>query len=96
MIKHQEKHPGLDVPGCFGCKAAHVSVPASATPSRRAGASHARWVNDTEKRWHKDMDAYRRLVRDGLQPPKIDGCAEVEKRAETKSEVESGRVKISG
>jgi hypothetical protein len=95
-MKHRERHPGLDVPGCFGCKVAFVSVPASATPSRRAGASHARWVNDTERRWSKDMAAYKRLVNDGLQPPKIDGCAVLESKAETRTEVESGRVKSGG
>jgi hypothetical protein len=78
----------LDVPDCFGCKVAFVSVPASATPSRRAGASHAAWVNDTEKRWHKDMAAYKRLVGDGLQPQKIDGCAVLEKRAEHRHQIE--------
>jgi hypothetical protein len=87
-MKHRERHPGLDVPGCFGCKVAHVSVPASATPSRRAGASHAAWVNATERRWDKDMAAYKRLVGDGLQPPKIDGCAVLEKRAEHRHQIE--------
>lgn len=96
MIKHQETHPTLDVPGCFGCKVAHFSVPASATPTRRAGASHAAWVNATENRWHKDMAAYKRLVQDGVQPPKIDGCADLEKKAESRAEVELGRVNSGG
>jgi hypothetical protein len=89
-VKHAEKHPGLDVEGCFGCKVAGVSFPASIMPSRSSGAAHARWVNDTEARWHKDMPAYKRLVQDGLQPPKIDGCAELESKARSKVEVESG------
>jgi len=95
-MKHRETHPGLDVPGCFGCKIAHVSVPASVTPTRRDGARHAKWVNETEDRWHKDMPAYKRLVQDGLQPPRIDGCAELEAKASTRVEVESGRVKTGG
>jgi hypothetical protein len=88
-MKHQEVHPHLDVEGCFGCKVASTAFAASATPSRRPGAAHSRWVNDTEKRWHKDMDAYRRLVRDGVQPKGIDGAAEREARANTRVEVEA-------
>ena len=95
MIKHQETHPTLDVEGCFGCKIASVSVPSSVTPTRRDGARHAKWVNDTENRWHKDMPAYKRLVQDGLQPPRIDGCAELEAKATSKHEIESGRVTVS-
>jgi len=91
-MKHRETHPDLDVPGCFGCKIAHVSVPASVTPTRRDGARHAKWVNETENRWHKDMPAYKRLVQDGLQPPRIDGCAELEAKASTRAEIELGRV----
>ncbi len=89
-MKHQEKHPSLDVPGCFGCKVASVTFPASVTPTRSAGASHAKWVNDTEAQWHKDMPAYKRLVQDGLQPPKIDGCAELEQRATSRTQIEAG------
>lgn len=96
MIKHQETHPMLDVPGCFGCKIASVSVPASVTPTRRAQASHAKWVNETENRWHKDMPAYKRLVQDGLQPPRIDGCAELEAKATSKAQIEAGCVTSSG
>jgi hypothetical protein len=92
MIKHQETHPNLDVPDCFGCKISTVSVPSSVTPTRRAGAQHAKWVNDTENRWHKDMPAYKRLVEDGLQPPRIDGCAELEAKASSKQQIEAGCV----
>jgi hypothetical protein len=92
MIKHQETHPTLDVPNCFACKISTVSVPSSVTPTRRAGAQHAKWVNDTENRWHKDMPAYNRLVEDGLQPPRIDGCAELEAKATSKQQIEAGCV----
>jgi hypothetical protein len=88
-MKHQEVHPHLDVEGCFGCRVASVAFAASAAPSRSAGAAHAQWVNETEKRWHKDMAAYKRLVRDGVQPMQIDGCAEREARANTREQVES-------
>lgn len=41
--------------------------------------------------WDKDMDSYARMRKDGLQPPQIDGCAELEKKASSKFEVELGR-----
>jgi hypothetical protein len=38
----------------------------------------------------KDLDAYKRLRQNGVQPRKIDGSANVEKRAEEKWQVETG------
>lgn len=89
MIKHQETHPTLDVEGCFGCKVANLSIAASATPSRRGGARAAE-INSKDKKLEKDLDAYKRLRQEGLQPQAIDGSAEVEKKAEHKWQVETG------
>jgi hypothetical protein len=89
MIKHQETHPDLDVEGCFGCKIAGLSVAASATPTRRDGR-RAATINHKDKVLEKDLDAYKRLRQEGLQPKAIDGSAEVEKRAEHKWQVETG------
>jgi hypothetical protein len=47
-------------------------------------------INNTERNWQKDMPAYKRLRKEGLQPKRIDGAAEVEKKAETKFQVETG------
>jgi hypothetical protein len=47
-------------------------------------------INKTERGWNVDMPAYKRLRREGLQPKKIDGAAEVEKKAEHKWQVETG------
>jgi hypothetical protein len=47
-------------------------------------------VNQTERNWNKDMPAYKRLRADGLQPKKIDGAAEVEKKAQESWQVETG------
>lgn len=38
------------------------------------------------------MPAYKRLRKDGTQPRSIDGCAELETRAEDRHEVEMGHV----
>jgi hypothetical protein len=89
MIKHQETHPTLDVEGCFVCKIAGLSVAASATPTRRGGA-RAATINHKDKVLEKDLDAYKRLRNEGMQPKAIDGSAEVEKRANYKWQVETG------
>ena len=88
-MKHRETHPDLNVEGCFACKISHIAVSSDATPTRK---SHSHQINETERRWHKDMDAYKRLRKDGLQPHKIDGAAKVEARAKTEFQVESGHV----
>ena len=86
-MKHRDTHPNLDVPGCFGCKVTGVSIAPSATPSRKGGARAAE-VNGTEKQWDRDMGAYKRLRKDGLQPVKIDGCALVESLATDRRQIE--------
>lgn len=45
-----------------------------------------------EKRWDRDMPAYQRLRANGLQPPKIDGCHQLEQRAHSQMEVEMGHL----
>lgn len=40
----------------------------------------------------RDMDAYKRLKANGLQPPKWRGSAELEKHATTAVEIERGKV----
>jgi hypothetical protein len=45
----------------------------------------------TERKWDKDMPAYKRLVESGLQPPKIDGCYVIEREATHAKEIELGR-----
>lgn len=52
----------------------------------------AREVDDREARWSKDMAAYKRMRHDGLQPRGIDGCAEIEARANTETEVSMGKI----
>lgn len=86
-MKHAEVHPSLDVEGCFGCKVANVRVGSNSTTTRGARVEA---VNQTERNWQKDMPAYKRLRKEGLQPRKIDGAAEVEKKAKEKWQVETG------
>jgi hypothetical protein len=86
-MKHRETHPNLDVEGCFGCRVAGVRMGTNTTTSRGAKVAE---INATERNWNKDMPAYKRLRANGLQPKKIDGAAEVEKKAQESWQVETG------
>ena len=85
-MKHAEKHPGLDVEGCFGCKVAGVRMGVNSTTSRGARVAE---TTRMERGWHKDMPAYKRLRQQGYQPKQIDGAAKLEATASTVAEVES-------
>ncbi|MCP3857266.1 MAG: hypothetical protein GY698_21465 [Actinomycetia bacterium] len=54
-----------------------VGVSATATPTRSAEVVE---IGEREGRWATDGDAYRRIRKAGLQPDKIDGSAELERR----------------
>lgn len=86
-MKHRETHPDLNVEECFGCRIAGVRMGTNSTTSK--GVNVAK-VNATERNWNKDMPAYKRLRADGTQPKRIDGAAEVERRAQEKWQVETG------
>ena len=49
-------------------------------------------INQTDKQWEKDMPAYKRLRHNGLQPKRIDDCAELESKATDQYEVELGTI----
>ena len=85
-MKHQETHPNLDVEGCFGCRVAGVSFGTNTTTTRGQAVSE---INQRAKNWDKDMPAYKRLRKNGVQPKAIDGAAALEARASTVAEVES-------
>lgn len=81
MIKHQEIHRSLDVEGCFGCRIASVRIGAAAMPTRHEQ------VNTMEAAWAKQMRddaAYIRLVKNGLNPARTAGCAELENCDDTR------------
>ena len=48
-------------------------------------------TRQAEKDKVADMDAYKRLRKNGVQPPSINGSAKLESRAEEKHEVNSGQ-----
>ena len=84
---HQQTHPTLDVEGCFACRVSGIRMGMNTTTTRGQNVAS---INNTERNWQKDMPAYKRLRKEGLQPKRIDGAAEVEKKAETKFQVETG------
>lgn len=78
--------------GCCDTQLDHyrsVSISPAATPTRSPNAAR---INATEKRWEKDHAAYRALRKDGIQPKTSVGAAELQARAESKVEIESGTV----
>lgn len=66
-----------------------IAVAPSATPSRGGGARAAE-VNAMEAKWQQDHAAYRRLVKDGMQPKSLNHAADLERFASSKAEVEHG------
>lgn len=78
---------GYCKPDCFGCKAASVSFSATAMPTRSPIGEQTRF----EKTRDKDVSAYKRLRQEGLQPKSTQGAAELESRAASRWEVETGQ-----
>lgn len=65
------------------------NVAPSAIPSRNKEIDFEA-TKVAEKTKDKDMAAYKRLRQDGVQPPAINGSANLEARAESSLEVNSG------
>ena len=68
-----------------------VNIAPSATPSRNS-VIDLEATKKAEKAKDADMSAYKRLRQSGLQPKSINGPAHLEKHAETKSEIQAGRL----
>ena len=68
-----------------------VNIAPSAMPSRNS-VIDLDATKKAEKAKDADMSAYKRLRQSGLQPKTINGSAHLEKHAETKSEVQAGRL----
>lgn len=53
----------------------------------------SRKIDERERQLDKDLDAYQRLRREGLQPPTNEGCARLEAEAVSRVEIEMGTVR---
>lgn len=62
----------------------HLS--AEATPNRRPVSAQA---SVKDRQWDRDLDAYKRLRQDGIQPPSNLGCARAEALADHRWQIES-------
>lgn len=95
MAKHWESHP-TPVDSCFGCHALSIQVSPAAMASRVESNASYRWQKGFDQRNDTDRAAYKRMRDNGLQPPRIDGCATLEAGATTEFEVASGQVFAEG
>ena len=68
-----------------------VNIAPSAMPSRNS-VIDLEATKKADKAKDADMSAYKRLRQNGLQPKSINGSAHLEKHAETKSEIQAGRL----
>jgi putative FmdB family regulatory protein len=67
----------------------NINFAPSAMPTRNSDAATR---NAHEKQLEKDLPAYARLRKEGMQPKSTVGAAELEARAESRFEVEYGTV----
>ena len=85
MALHHDTHP-QHVDGCYACKLIGVQLASSAQ-----GKPAAKLGNMKDAQWDRDMHAYKRLRRDGVQPAHIDGSHKIEATAETLADVNPRR-----
>lgn len=71
---------------------AGVGLAAAATPNRHKEDTLGALVR--EKRWDRDMSAYKRLRADGMQPPQIDGSALREKQGTNEYDITTRPITI--
>ena len=74
---------------CFGCRIKTVGVAPSAMPSRHPGAANSVY---REKQLVKDLDSFKRMRLNGLEPRATRGAAKIESQAESSFEVASGQL----
>jgi predicted nucleic acid-binding Zn ribbon protein len=61
-----------------------------------AKGSRVREVDNREKGWDRDMPAYKRMRRRGMQPPGIDGASQLEDRVNDNLDLELTRPGLQG
>lgn len=71
-------HHGQHGADCFGCKLQSIQFGNVEAPPQRL----------MERRWDRDLAAYRRLRKQGLQPARTKGCAELEAVASSQLEID--------
>lgn len=79
-MRHRRTHPEY-IAGCFGCKVSSLQI----------GAAEKSPQSKAESEWEKDLPAYARMRKQGLQPPSTGGAAFLEANATTEYEIASGK-----
>jgi len=79
MAKHLERHPE-PVEGCFGCRVIGISF-GSVPGGTRPGS----FAKNHERKFARDMDAYREAKRNGEQPDQVsrEGVLKKQQQVET-------------
>lgn len=85
---HRERHP-IYVEDCWACKIGTVGISAEAMQTRKPRVAE---VNAKQAQWDRDMPAYKAMRGQGIQPPSIDGAADLQARATDKCEIEMGKI----
>jgi hypothetical protein len=86
---HLIEEDGTHSPNCFPCRIKSVSFAPSAMPTRSPVAAKAK---NTDPALAKDLDAYKRLRRNGTQPSAVNGAYNLETQAQEKFEITTGRL----
>lgn len=74
-------HWGQHDEDCYGCKLQTVRLSRGEHP-----------ISRKDRQWDRDLEAYSRLRRNGLQPPGIDGSANLERQGHEPAEIETGQL----
>lgn len=88
---HQETVREIPCPECGRVAPmilASPAIAAEALPNKKHGVIAK---NQQERQWHRDMDAYKRLRTNGVQPRGIDGSGDLEQSCNSPIEFEIGK-----
>lgn len=83
------QHFGQHDESCFACKIKSISFAASAMPTRKPEAVA---TTQREKQLVKDRTAFKAMRDQGIQPARLKGAAELQDKASTKHEIETGKI----
>ena len=94
MSLHRARVHPIEQPECWGCKISTLQLsvgppPGASDERHRQRAFQHRFAAEFS---NGDREAYRELRRQGYQPPRIAGSAQLATRASTRFEIESGQI----
>jgi hypothetical protein len=89
MTLHQQReHPSF-VEDCYACRIGQVTFGSGTSFTKTGGAGGSMTM---EKQLELDRPAYKAMKEQGIQPARLIGAHELMSKAETKFEIESGRL----